>query len=274
MSAILMKQISKTNLPELSRPRRVLLYGTHGIGKSTFGACAPSPIFLRTEDGLQDIDTSAFPLATTFADVMQAIYELRTTKHNFKTCVLDSADWLEEIIKRTVCNEGGKDTLSDFGFGKGYDAAAAKFKEVLDQLAQLNVERQMLVIILAHCKIERFEDPRTEAYDRYSPKLHKHVNGTIQEWADEVLFTNYKVFTRKDGTGFNERKLGVGSGERVIYTNEKPAHLAKNRLGLPDEIPLAFAEYWKYAGGKDEQTEPVGVIEKQDSLEVQAASAF
>ena len=28
------------------------------------------------------------------------------------------------------------------------------------------------------------------------------------------------------------------SGDRIIYTNEEPAFLAKNRYNLPDEIPM------------------------------------
>jgi hypothetical protein len=118
------------------------------------------------------------------------------------------------------------------------------FNLVLDELKKLRDERSMMVILIAHCAVQRFEDPRTEAYDRYVPKLHKHINGTIQEWCEEVLFANYKVFVRKDGDGFQERRLGVGTGERVIYTSEKPSHLAKNRLALPEELPLAFSAYW------------------------------
>ena len=34
-------------------PRRALLYGTHGIGKSTFGSMADKAIFIQTEDGLE-----------------------------------------------------------------------------------------------------------------------------------------------------------------------------------------------------------------------------
>ena len=44
-------------------PPRILIYGVQGIGKSTFGASAPAPIFLPTEDGLGVIDAPSFPLA-------------------------------------------------------------------------------------------------------------------------------------------------------------------------------------------------------------------
>ena len=35
-----------------AKPPRILVYGTEGIGKSTFGSQAPKPIFVQTEDGL------------------------------------------------------------------------------------------------------------------------------------------------------------------------------------------------------------------------------
>jgi len=49
---------------------------------------------------------------------------------------------------------------------------------------------------IAHARIERFENPETDAYDRYSPRLNKHASALIQEWCDEVLFATYKVHTR------------------------------------------------------------------------------
>lgn len=229
------------------RARRVLLYGTHGIGKSTFGAMAPKPVFIQTEDGLRNIPrVKAFPLAKSFTDVMQQIQELTTQDHNFKTLVLDSVDWTERHIQQFICTQGGKSSIAEFGFGKGYDLVASYFSEMLSALSELNTARDMLVVLLAHCQVERFENPQTEAYDRYTPKVHKKINGTLQEWCDEVFFANYKIYTKTEEGGYGkERKLGIGSGERVIYTTERPSHLAKNRIeDCPQELPLAFSAYW------------------------------
>ena len=105
----------------------------------------------------------------------------------------------------------------------------------------------MTVILIAHAKIERFENPETESYDRYVPRLHKYARAVVQEWCDEVLFATYKVYTKVTDEGFNRKKAkGMGSGERVIRTTERPAHLAKNRLNLPDELPLDWPAYAQY----------------------------
>jgi hypothetical protein len=107
----------------------------------------------------------------------------------------------------------------------------------------------MACLLLAHAKIERYENPETDSYDRYVPRLQKLASQIIQEWCDEVLFATYKVFTKTSDEGFNRKKAkGIGTGERIIRTTERPTHLAKNRLNLPDELPLdceAYAQYFQ-----------------------------
>lgn len=229
------------------RPRRIMLYGVHGIGKSTFGASAPNAVFIQTEDGLANIDCARFPLAESFSDVMTALMELYSEPHGFPTVIIDSLDWLERLIWAHVCRTRNKDGIEDFGYGKGYTYALDPWKEVLDGLGALRIERGMTVILLAHAKIERFENPETDAYDRYSPRLHKHASAMIQEWCDEVLFATYKVHTKQTDEGFDRtRTRGIGTGDRIVRTAERPAHVAKNRLGLPEELPLDYPAYARY----------------------------
>ena len=57
----LLKSIQRGKQP---LPPRLVLYGTEGIGKSTFGSQCPAPVFIQTEDGLAEIDCDKFPLAT------------------------------------------------------------------------------------------------------------------------------------------------------------------------------------------------------------------
>jgi len=117
---------------------------------------------------------------------------------------------------------------------------------VLAGLDALREKYCLTAILIAHAKIERYENPATDAYDRYTPRLYKTSAALIQEWADEVFFATYRVYTAK---GEDERIRAAGRGERVVYTTERPSHLAKNRLGLTDELPLVWSEYAKHAGG-------------------------
>ncbi|HHK41312.1 MAG TPA: oxidoreductase, partial [Planctomycetaceae bacterium] len=88
----LIDQIQRGKQP---MPPRLVVYGTEGVGKSTFASQAPAPIFIQTEDGLAEIDCDRFPLSTTFDDVTAALSELHSEKHDYQTVVIDSLDWLE-----------------------------------------------------------------------------------------------------------------------------------------------------------------------------------
>ncbi|MBX3363994.1 MAG: ATP-binding protein [Phycisphaeraceae bacterium] len=233
-------------------PRRVLLYGTHGIGKSTFGAMADRPIFIQTEDGLANIDVDRFPLAVGYGDVLAALGELYTQEHEYRTVVIDSLDWLERLIWGEVCAKRGVESIEDIGYAKGYVFALTQWREVLAGLDALRNERGMQVVLIAHAQIEKFANPETDTYDRYSPRLQKLASALVQEWCDEVLFATYRVLTKTTKEGFDRKRTqGVGTGERIIRTTERPAHVAKNRLNLPDEIPLDYRVYAAFVRGEN-----------------------
>ena len=102
----------------------------------------------------------------------------------------------------------------------------------------------MAVILLAHTTIKRFDSPEVEPYDRYQPKLQERSNAVIREWADAVLFANYKTIVKKDDVGFNKTSnRGISNGERMLFCNERPAYMAKNRYSLPDSIGLSWNEF-------------------------------
>jgi hypothetical protein len=115
----------------------LVVYGTEGIGKSTFAAGAPRPVFIQTEDGLDEITCDKFQLATTYDEVLTALAELRAEQHDYETVVIDSLDWLERLVWDRVCQDSGVTSIekADGGFAKGYTHALTYWREVLGQLA-------------------------------------------------------------------------------------------------------------------------------------------
>lgn len=222
---------------------RVLVYGVEGLGKSTFAAGAPSPVFIQTEDGLGALQVDHFPIATRVSDVLDAIGSLFSDDHEFKTVVIDSLDWLETLIWRDI--EATHDA-KDLAYGKGAMIAADKWREILDGLTALRNERGMAVVLIAHTEIKRFDSPETEPYDRYQPKLQARSSALVREWCDAVLFANYKTIVKKDDVGFNKTVArGISTGERMLFTSERPAYMAKNRYSLPESIPLSWEAFEK-----------------------------
>ena len=230
----------------LARPPRTILYGTAGIGKSSFGASAEKPIFVSTEDGLDAIATSAFPLCQSWDDVIGALDALLDEKHDFQTLVLDSLDWTERLIWQKVADDAGVKGIENIGYGKGYKSALDYWRELLWRIDALREAKGMQSILLAHTKIKRFDDPLNEPYDRYMLDLHDSAASVLVEWCDILAFANYRISTVKSDVGFNQKHVrAVGAGERMLYTQEKPGWHAKSRWSLPDTMPLdyhAFAQ--------------------------------
>jgi hypothetical protein len=189
-------------------PPRIVIYGTEGIGKSTFASQAPAPVFVPTEDGLCAIDCDRFPLATTFDDVLAALSELNSKKHDYQTVALDSLDWLERLIFDCLCRQHSVTCIEkvDGGYARGYTHALTYWRQVLDALNRLRTDRGMVVICIAHAKVEKFEDPEASAYDRYTPRLHKHAMALICEWSDAVLFASRKFRTQTEDSGFGRKR--------------------------------------------------------------------
>lgn len=221
----------------LAKPARLIVYGVPGVGKTTLAAGAPSPIFIPVEDGLVGMDVPAFPKCNSFDDVREALGTLINEEHEFKTVVLDSADVLEPMIWDQVCNEGGKGSIGDFAYGRGYEMAVEKWRDLLRGLDILR-DKGMTVIVLAHSHIVRFESPDSDGYDRFTMRLHKKANATLHDWADAVLFANHE--TRVVSASGGDRKRGVSTGRRVLHTVEQAAWLAKNRFGLEPTVDLSW----------------------------------
>ena len=233
-----LKSIKKNTA--LAAPR-IFLYGVEGIGKTTFASQAPKPIFICTEDGLGSLQVDHFPLATKASEVLDAIGSLVTEPHDFGTVMLDNMDWLDNLIWAEV--EATHDA-KDLAYGKGAMIVADKWREVLAGLNTLRNDKGMVVILIAHTQIKRFDSPEVEPFDRYQPKLQERSNAILREWADAVLFANYKTLIKKDDVGFNKTSnRGISTGERLLYTSERPAYMAKNRYSLPDSIPMSWESF-------------------------------
>lgn len=237
-------QLSAVQTGRLEKPKRVLLYGCEGIGKSTFAAGAPSPIFIGAEDGTAQLSVARFPEPSNWAEVLEAIDTLTSNEHKYRTVVIDTLDWVEPLCWQHVCEQAKKPDIEAFGYGKGYVAALDAWRTLLAKLDRLRDKRGMDVLLLAHSHIRTFRNPEGEDFDRYELKLNQKAAGLCKEWPDAVLYAAFETLTNTDGA----RTRGVSTGARYIHTERRAAWDAKNRYGLPERLPLSWDDFAEAIG--------------------------
>lgn len=256
-------QITRGTIPSAVK---TVIYGPEGIGKSTLASKYPDPVFIDTEGSTKQMDVARFPVPETWQDILDEVKYVYQHPECCKTLVIDTADWAEIFCIKALC--GNDKSIEDFGYGKGYVMLAEKFRELLSELDKV-IAAGIHVVMTAHAQMRKFEQPdEMGAYDRWEMKLQKKTAPLVKEWADMVLFCNYKaIVVNVDGQGAQKGKnKAIGEGERVMYTTHHNCWDAKNRYGLADKLSMEFESISKVIG-EPEKAKPKWQLlqEKMDS---------
>ena len=221
--------------------KKVVVYGPEGIGKSTFASQFPDPLFIDTEGSTKDMDVSRTEAPSSWAMLLEQVKYIKEHQGLCKTLIIDTADWAEMLCTAHLCDKNQKNSIEEFGYGKGYVYLQEEFGRFLNLLEEV-VKTGIHVVLNAHAKMRKFEQPdEMGAYDRWEMKLSKNAAPMVKEWADMVLFANYKTFVvNVDGQGAQKGKNKAQGGKRVMYTTHHSCWDAKNRYGLPDELPFEY----------------------------------
>lgn len=218
---------------------KVVVYGPEGIGKSALAAHFPRPVFIDTEGSTRHMDVSRTDKPSSWTMLMEQVQYIRSDPGVCSTLVIDTADWAEQLCIASICADKKLSGIEDMGYGKGYVYLAEEFGRLLNVLEEI-VGRGVHVVLTAHAMMRKFEQPdEMGAYDRWELKLQKKTSALVKEWSDLLLFANYK--TLSVATDDKGKKFKAQGGRRVIYTSHHPCWDAKNRLGLPEELPLDFS---------------------------------
>lgn len=238
--------------------KKIAVYGPEGIGKSTFAAQFPDPVFIDTEGSTKDMDVARFEKASSWPMLQDQVRYVIKKPDTCKTLVIDTMDWAEQSCMNDLCARNGKKGIEDFGYGNGYVYAKEEFGRFLNLLEEAT-EKGVHVVVTAHAHIKRFDQPdEMGSYDRWELKLGKKTGSQtaplLKEWADMVLFCNYKTLVvNVDGQGAQKGKNKAQGGRRVMYTSHHTCWDAKNRYGLPEELPFEYAAIAHVINGSSSQ---------------------
>lgn len=246
-------KLSGVQRGRLAVPLRYLFYGPEGIGKTTLGSDAPSPILFDIEGGSPELDVSRYPfrdgsgghVPLTYEEVLLGIDDLLTTPHEYLTLVIDTIDALESLIHAHVCKIASKANIEAFGYGKGYKVALTSVRELLSRLDALRA-RGMQIILIGHSWVRTFKNPEGEDFDRYQLCMHDLAAAQVKDWCDVVGFMRFEgggAKLQNDGAQA-PRARGWSSGRRLVHLAREAAWDAKSRLSLPAEVELSVASPW------------------------------
>lgn len=227
---------------KIQKAKKVVVYGPEGIGKSTFAARFPAPVFIDTEGSTAAMDVARLPRPTSWNMLLEEIDYIKSHPGECQTLVIDTIDWAEQLCVEHICSIHNKKGIEDFGYGNGYVYTKEEFGRFLNRLTDV-IEAGINIVLTAHAQLRKFEQPdELGAYDRWELKLGKKTQSQtsplVKEWADMLLFCNYKTYSiavDKDG-----KKHKAQGGKRVMYTSHHPCWDAKNRYGLPEECDFDY----------------------------------
>ena len=209
---------------------KLILYGSAGSGKTTLASKLESPILLDIEGGANFLDCPRTPQITSLDEFYSILIDLGrnrdTTYKDYKTIVIDSADWLVRLI---VEKAAGIDinnidmTLnkSNGGYGNGKLVLENEIKtRLLPFLSKLNLKGYGICLV-AHSDQKILLDSEGVKTETITPKIDVNTMTTFVEWSDFVYYLK-----KKD------------DGERTLLLDSDGIALAKNRVGLSGEVSL------------------------------------
>ncbi len=236
---------------------KVLVYGVAGVGKTTFAAQFPNPLFIDLDRGSEKLDVERLSGIQTWSDLIGALTEIsemlcRGDAFPYQTIVIDTADKAAEMAARYICDRDRKNNIEDYGYGKGYTILMNTFVMDLLVRTQTIVDAGVNVVIVGHAMQRQVVNPDTaEAYDHFELKLPgknaNSIGALAKEWADMVLFAYQSVdVIAKDG------RKAARNLKRLMRTQTSPFADAKSRFDLPEVVPFTFDSIAQYipAGGK------------------------
>lgn len=219
------------NIPEnvISRDlkgRFICIYGAEKVGKSTFGAKLPRPLFCNFEVGTNYLPVKPVNIDrwSVFKQVLRQL-EKPEAHDYYDTVVIDTVSEAYAACEKFVCQQNGVQKIADIPWGAGYTACKKEFESSLREITRLGYG----VVLIAHSasRVEKTADGSD--VEIISPDLPKRAAEICNGIVDII--------------GYIGNEWVNGERKRWLYTRETPTLFAGSRFKyMPDKIPFGYTE--------------------------------
>lgn len=239
--------------PVVAAPRLVV-YGPPGVGKSSFAAGAPRPLFIDVDRRIGHLDVDSI-VPGSWQEVLGLLRELCAAPGEYRTLVIDTLDHLQGLIHADVCARNKWANIEELPYQKGYGVALEEWRKLVLAVDTLR-GKGVQTVMLAHAQPRTVQNPVGENYDVVGLKLagsrqFSAIN-YLSEKVDLIGYAHFEDVTKKMAKTDIKAKA-LTSGERVLTFAHHPAFDTKQGIPVGDEIPLTWAAFeaaLKAAGGK------------------------
>lgn len=223
----------KPNEVKVSKPK-FMIYGESGVGKTFFALDFPRPYLIDTEGGavreqytkkLESVGGAYFGKeegSQDFKTVINEVRELCTTKHEYKTLIIDSFTYLYMLEAAEAEAKGGSD------FGRDKKAANIPTRQLISQLEKCDLN----VILICHSK---------QSWERRGKDI---INtGTTFDGYDKLEY-------------ILDLAIEIQRGGKTFYVKKSRI------TGLPqgDSFPLSYDKFSEIYGREVIEKEPVPIV--------------
>lgn len=249
-----MSMLDKISTKKETEPLKVLIYGKEKIGKSTFASNIPGHVFMNLEGRLARIDeANAGPRIESYDgedSVKTFLQELITSDHKHSTLVIDSANYLEDLISKYIARMHQKDCIESIPFGEGQGLLIAEWQNLINAFEILRLKRNMNIVFLSHATIKTNNPARGVSYNYYGPKLSggkdkiKGTSDLLKGYCDIYAFANTEDITKQVSTGFSKTNQAVSSTRKLYMDPSDPSYESGVSLkGMPTECDFTWQAF-------------------------------
>lgn len=213
--------LTKSEVTKTLRDKTFFIHGSPKSGKTTFCSTFPGALFIATEAGHNFVSVFKVDVLC-WEDIRETVQMLITTKHEYKTIIIDTADNAYKMVTKYICKKHEIDHESELGFGRGYHAVRDEFHTVVQQLTQ----RGFGVVFISHSDQETVKT-KTKEYTRIDSTMPSTAKKLLHGLVDFI----FHIYVDEQ-----MRRWIVTKGHETLN--------AGDRSGIfPERVPLtSFAE--------------------------------